>query len=376
MLLRKRGSSAAPILEELKGKIDRPLSAILTLNTISHTIGAAGVGASVVELFGNKWLTLGSIILTLTMLYWTEMIPKTVGAIYWKRLAPLCARPIKWLIFLTYPFVASFMFFARFLARGKKFERITEEDILASLEIGAKAGVIELAEQDMVENIFRLGDRHVGVLMRPRVDIEWLDINDPSDEIRDKILASRHHRFPVCDEDIDKVIGIVHSQDLLTRAWLGESVDVKELAIAPLFVNENQQVFELLDLFRQEHANLALVTDEYGSIQGMVTTSDIMNAIVGGIEEEVEAEIVKVDAHSWILDGSFPIDEFKEYFHFEELPDEERARYRTISGLCMNQLGAIPRKGDVFKIGAYRFEILKVRRRRVEKILVSYKEGH
>lgn len=373
-LLKKRGSSAATVLAELRGKIDRPLAAILTLNTISHTIGAAGVGASIVELFGDRWLALGSIILTLTMLYWTEMLPKTIGALYWKPLAPFFARPIQFLIFLTYPFVLSFNFFAKFLARGKKHEAITEEDILIALETGAKAGMIEEAEQDMVENIFRLGDRRVGVLMSPRVDIEWLDVGDPLEEIRDQIIASKHHRFPVCREDIDNVIGIIHSQDLLERTWKREKIEIGELASPPLFVNENKHVFELVDLFRKHHATLALVTDEYGSIQGLVTTSDIMNAIVRDIEEEGPPDIVRIDARSWVLEGSYPIDEFKENFHFKKLPEEERARYRTLSGLCMYQLGKIPKKGDSFVLGSYRFEILLVKRRRVEKILLIKRE--
>lgn len=374
-LLKKRGSSAAGVLAELKEKIDRPLAGILTLNTIAHTIGAAGVGAHVVELFGDRWLALGSIILTLTMLYWTEMIPKTIGALYWKSLAPYFARPIKYLIFLTYPFVLSFNFIAKFLSRGKKYDHITEEDILVALETGAKAGVIEEAEQDMVENIFRLGDRRVGVLMRPRVDIEWLDVGDSAEEIRDQIIASKHHRFPVCQDDIDNVIGIVHSEHLLERTWMGEKIDISELASPPLFVNESSHVFELLDLFRKHHATLALVTDEYGSIQGMITTNDIMNAIVRDIEDKSPSETIKIDARSWVLEGSYPIDEFKEDFHFEKLPEEERARYRTLSGLCMYQLGKIPKKGDVFVLGAYRFEILKVKKRRVEKILLAIREN-
>ncbi|MCC5832906.1 MAG: HlyC/CorC family transporter [Chlamydiales bacterium] len=374
-LLQKRGSSSAAILAELKGKIDRPLAAILTLNTISHTIGAAGVGASIVELFGARWLALGSIILTATMLFWTEMLPKTIGALYWKSLAPLSARPIKFLIFVTYPFVLSFNLFAKILKRGKKHDAVTEDDILAALETGAKEGMIEVAEQDMVENVFRLGDRRVGVLMRPRVDIEWLDVDDSQEEIRDQIISSRHHRFPVCRGDIDNVIGIVYSQDLLERTWKGEGVDISELALPPLFVNENKHVFELVDLFRKERATLALVTDEYGSIQGMVTTSDIMNAIVRGIEEEGPSAAVKIDARSWVLEGSYPIDEFKENFHFETLPEEERARYRTLSGLCMYQLGRVPKKGDTFNLGPYRFEIVKVKRRRVEKILLTTRES-
>lgn len=373
-LLKKRGSSSALILENLKNNIDRPLAAILTLNTISHTIGAAGVGATIVELYGEKWLVAGSILLTLTMLYWTEMLPKTIGALYWKGLAPLCARPIQFLIFLTYPFVFSFNLFARFIGKGKKQEQITEEDILVAIETGTQAGVIEEAEQYMVENILRLGDRRVGVIMRPRVDIEWLDINDPSEENRDKIIYSPHHRFPVCDKGIDEVIGIIHSGNLLEQAWLGREIDLKQLSKPPLFVNENKKVFELLDLFRLNQVTLALVTDEYGSIQGMVTTADVMNAIVRDIEEEKLPTAVKVNAKSWLLDGSYPIDEFKENFHLEHLPEEERARYRTLSGLCMTQLGAVPKKGDYFMIGNFRFEILKVRKRRVEKILLVLKE--
>ncbi len=374
-ILKKRGSSVAGILGELKGKIDRPLAAILTLNTISHTIGAAGVGASVVELYGDRWLALGSIILTLTMLYWTEMLPKTVGALYWKQLAPFFARPIKFLIYLTYPFVVSFNIFAKLLARGKKQEYITEEDILVALETGTKAGVIEEAEQDMVENIFRLGDRRVGMLMRPRVDIEWLDIDDSQEKIRDQIIVSKHHRFPVCQGDIDRVIGVIHSQDLLGKAWMGEGIDIKEIAASPLFVNENTLVFELLDLLRKHQVTLALVTDEYGSIQGMITTNDIMNAIVRDIEERSPSDMVKVGPRSWMLEGSYPIDEFKENFHLEHLPEEGRARYRTLSGLCMSQIGSIPKKGDTFVVGHYRFEILKVERRRVEKILLTRTEN-
>lgn len=370
-LLKKRGSKAAPLLDKLKSNIDRPLAAILTLNTFSHTIGAAGVGASVVELYGDKWLALASIILTITMLYWTEMLPKTVGALYWKKLAPICARPMQWLIYLTLPFVVTFNLFARFLTKGKTREKVTEEDILVALEIGAKAGAIEEAEQEMVENIFRLGDRRVGLLMSPRVDIDWLDLEDPIEEIRDKILASAHHRFPLCKGDIDDVKGIVHAQDLLERAWRGEAIDLKSVALTPLFVNENQHVFELLDQFKEHHVTLAMVTDEYGSIQGMITSGDVMNAIVRDVEEEAQTQLGQIGTEAWVLEGSYPIDEFKENFHFESLPDEEKARYRTLSGLCMHQLGAIPKRGNVFEIGEYRFEILKVRQRRVEKVLLN-----
>lgn len=372
-LLKKKGSPVGFALEELKSNIDRPLAAILTLNTISHTIGAAGVGASVVEIFGEKWLALGSIILTLTLLYWTEMLPKTVGALYWKNLAPYCIRPIKVMMHITYPFVLSFNFFAKLISRGKKHDRITEDDILMALEAGTHAGVIEEAEQDMVENIFRLGDRRVGMLMVPRVDIEWIDVESTLAEIRQKILSSKHRQFPLCEGDVDQVVGIIHLKDLLERALLRKKIDIKAIASPPLYVQENMQIFELMDLFKKTGSAVALVTDEYGSIQGMITVDDILSAIVKDIDVGLESasQIFKVNARSYVLDGKLPIDEFKEIFHIDHLPQEEKARFRTLSGLCMSQLGAIPKKGDSFVIGTLRFEILKVKKRRVEKVLLT-----
>ncbi|MCH9625315.1 MAG: hypothetical protein S4CHLAM123_04860 [Chlamydiales bacterium] len=371
-LLKKKGLPAAKPLEKLKSEIDRPLAAILTLNTISHTFGAAGVGASVVELFGDKWLALGSVVLTLTMLYWTEMLPKTLGAVYWKKLAPICVKPIEWLIMITYPFVMSFDLFARFLTRNKKQEHITEEDILVALEVSAQGGAIESQEQDMVENIFRLGDRKVGVLMCPRIDIEWIDLDAPLEKIRDKILDSQHHRFPTCRGDMDEVVGIVHARDLLEKAWKNETIELENLSVSPLFVNETQKIFELLDVFKKQRETLALVTDEYGAIQGMITLGDVMHAIVRDTEE-LQTPIIKVSLNSWVVTGKCPVDEFKDFFHFDSLPDEERARYRTVSGFCMHLLGKIPKKGERFIVEAYTYEILQMDKKRVEKILVTRK---
>lgn len=373
-LMRKRGEKRAHALEEMKSRIDRPLAAILTLNTIAFTFGAAGVGAGVVAVFGAKWLTLGSAVLTLTMLYWTEMLPKTIGALYWKRLAPYLIRPIQIMVVISWPVVVTFNLFAKLLMRGSRNQKISEEDIRIALEEGAASGVIEEEEQDMVENIFRLGDRRVGMLMCPRVDIEWIDINHPLEQIRKNILALGKEQYLVCDTEIDRVLGIVQTRDLLASAWRGEELNLKERVQPALFINENTQVFELLDIFKKKRHTIALVTDEYGTIQGLIRLSDIMHAIIKDIDLEALGEaapIMKVSNNSWILEGKMPIDEFKEIFHFERLPHEERARYRTLSGLCMSQLGAIPKKGDIFLIGGHRFEVVSVKRRRVEKVLLT-----
>ncbi len=373
-LLKKRGSKTGYYLEELKSRIDKPLAGILTLNTIAHTVGAAVVGAKVVEVFGEQYLALASAILTLTMLYVTEMIPKTIGALYWKSLTKFCVYPVMAMTWITYPFVIVFNFLVRILFGEKKADKITEEEIRISLEAGRKAGVIEETEQDMMENIFRLGDRRVGVLMSPRLDIKWLDVNDPMETSTQEIGASPHHFFPVCEGDINKVIGVVDARALLVKLLAREKVDLRKMSTPPLFVQENQKIFELLELFKRSSLSLALVTDEYGSIQGLITMSDILSSIVKdvGMEgERITPQVIKVNSRSYLIDGKMPIDEFKEMFHIELLPDEERARYRTVGGLCMNQLGVIPRQGDIFAFGNLHIEVVKVRRRRVETILLT-----
>ncbi|MDF2549286.1 MAG: hypothetical protein K0S07_353 [Chlamydiales bacterium] len=372
-LLKKQGSEAGHILEDLKKRVDRPLAAILTLNTSAHTFGAAGVGAQVVELYGESSLAFVSVGLTLTMLYFTEMMPKTLGALYWKKLAPPCAHIIKYLIVCTYPFVVSFELFARLLSRGKKEDTITEDEIKITLEAGAQAGVIEEAEQDMVENIFRLADRHVAVLMIPRLDIKWINLSDSLDQVHQIIQESWHHYFPVCEGDLDKIVGIIRSKDLISQTMQKGKFDLKVLLRAPLFVNENTSVLQLISTFKKSNQHVAMVTDEYGNIQGLVTMNDVLNSIVKDILAnplEKDPLLIQLNPGSFLIDGRLPIDEFKALFHIDSLPEEERARYRTLGGFCMAQIGNIPAKDDSFEWGRFRFKILKMERHRVAKVLV------
>ncbi len=373
-VLKKKKYRSGYILGDLKSRINSPLAAILTLNTGAHTFGAAGVGAQVVWLFGNQWLALASILLTLTMLYLTEMIPKTVGALYWKALAPASAYSIKALIIITYPFVISFEWIASLISRGKHMEKITEEEIKVILEEGTVGGVIEEVEQDMLESIFRLGDRRVGVLMTNRMDIEWLDINETPEKIRQKIDSFPHNRFPVCEEVLNNVVGVVTSHDLLSQALLGAPLDLKKLIHSPIYVPENMRVLQLLELFKKNPIHFALVTDEYGGIQGLITLNDVLTSIVGETTTGLmptEAQVVKRKDGSSLVDGMLPIDEFKELFEIEKLPSEEKELYRTVGGFCMMQLGRIPRVGDAFTWNKCTFKIVKMDGHRIERVLIS-----
>lgn len=378
-LLKKKKPAAGILLAELKTRIDRPLAAILTLNTAAHTFGAAGVGAKVSEIYGEHWLVAASVILTLTMLLLTEMIPKTLGALYWKRLAPFSAYFIRFLITITYPFVISFESIARVLARGKTHDKITEEEIKLILEEGTQAGVIKEMEHDMLESIFRLGNRRVNILMIPRMDIEWIDIGLTTDELRRKLDVSPHTRFPVCDNELDEVIGFVSSKNILNQILSTGVFDLKAVIKPPLFVPENMRVVQLLDIFKKTPDHIALVTDEYGGVQGLITLHDVLESIVGDVPKTSilpETQIVQRKDGSWLIDGMIPIDEMKEQFEIEEFPEEEKGNYRTLGGFCMRQIGSIPKVGDTFIWTRFRFKIVKMDGRRVEKVLMHYSKEH
>lgn len=380
-LLKKKRPQVGQILGDLKSRIDRPLAAILTLNTAAHTFGAAGVGAKVTELYGDKWLTIMSIILTLTMLFFTEMIPKTLGALHWKKLAPFTAYAVKFLILVTSPFVNSFEYVARFLARGKGQEKITEEEIKLILEEGTQAGVIKEIEHDMVESIFRLGNRRVNILMIPRMEIEWIDIESSSEELRSLLDTSSHNRFPVCSGELDQVIGLITSKEILNQMLKIGELDLKSAIKPPLFVPENMRVLQLLEIFKKTPDHIALVTDEYGGVQGLVTLHDVLESIVGDIPTTTllpETQITQRKDGSWLVDGMLPIDELKEQFDIDTLPEQEKANYRTLGGFCMRQIGSIPKVGDLFIWDKFRFKVVKMDGRRVEKVLIYFvpsKEG-
>lgn len=374
-LLKKKNPAAGQILGDLKLRIDRPLAAILTLNTAAHTFGAAGVGAKVVELYGDHWLAFASIMLTLTMLFITEMIPKTLGALYWKKLAPFSAYSIKFLITLTYPFVISFEYVARLLSRGKAQEKITGEEIKHILEEGTQAGVIKEIEHDMVESIFRLGNRRVNILMIPRMDIEWIDIHTSPEELQKRLDDTPHNRFPVCDHELDEVIGLVTSKDILNHVLSSGTLDLKAVIKPPLFVPENMRIVQLLEIFKKTPDHLALVTDEYGGIQGLITLHDVLESIVGDVPSTSilpETQIIQRKDGSWLVDGMLPIDELKEQFNIDKFPEEEKGTYRTLGGFCMRQMGSIPTVGDTFTWHKFRFKVVKMDGRRVEKVLIYY----
>jgi len=234
--------------------------------------------------------------------------------------------------------------------------------------------LIEQTESDMFSGVFRLGDRRVDALMTPRTDLEWIDIEDDQNTVIYALTHSEYSRIPVGRGSLDDIIGMVNVKELVGVDLHAPHFHLADYIREPMFVPENMQALKVFEQFRATGTHQALVIDEYGGVQGMVTLYDVLEAIVGEIPldaEDQEQEIVQRNDGSYLLDGMLPVDEIKELLDLDELPDEARAGYQTLSGFVMNQLGSIPRVGQVFTWENYRFEIVDMDGRRVDRVLVT-----
>lgn len=311
-----------------------------------------------------------------------ELVPKRVALSSPENIASAVARPMKALSRVAYPFIQllssssdAVLKLVRF--RPAKEQPVTEEEIRLMIAQATIAGVFLEAEQEMVERVFRLGDRRVGMIMTPRNRIEWLDVNDPPEKTKRKIARSIFSRFPVCQGRLANILGVVHVRDLAVRGLAGKTLDLKVSMHRPLYVHENTHALKVLELFRESGLQMALVVDEYGTIEGVITLSDILESIVGDIpsaEAFEEPSILKREDGSWLVDGMLPIDELKAHFHIRKLPGERTGRFQTLSGFVMSYLKRIPVSGDHFECCGYRFEVVDMDRHRVDKVLIQEME--
>jgi putative hemolysin len=251
---------------------------------------------------------------------------------------------------------------------------VTEDEVRQMIYEGTRTGVFEAVEQEIVERVFRLGDRKVSTMMTYRTEVVWLDINDPIEENLDKIARSAHSRYPVRQGDMDTILGILQVKDVYACIRAGETPNLRALLKLALFIPEAMTALEVLEKFKQQKEHLALVVDEFGGVTGLVALGDVLQAIVGDIptvEEEAEPQIVRREDGSLLLDGMLSIDELRDVLHLERFPEEEEGDYETLGGLLMAQLGRIPTTGDIFSWGELRFEVVDMDGYRVDKVLVT-----
>jgi putative hemolysin len=324
-------------------------------------------------------ITMVVIFITFFSLIFGELVPKQVGLIRAETIAiksaipmkifSIVARPLIWLITKPAELIM------RLLAvKPSADSKITEEEIKAIIKEGTEDGEIREIEQDIVERVFYLGDRKVGSLMTHRTDMVWLDIKDGEEITNQKITSAVHSVYPVCDGDLDKIIGMIYIKDLFITNLQKNPIDLHQRLQEPLFILENNSAYEVLEKFREVKTHNGLVVDEYGSIVGLVTLNNILEALVGEIpthdENENEYEIVKREDGSWLIDGQLPFYNFIQEFDIQYF-DKSGVKYNTLGGFALSHLRRIPRTGEKFTWFSYEFEIVDMDANRIDKILVT-----
>lgn len=307
-----------------------------------------------------------------------ELVPKRLGQTHPEAVARLVAQPIGWLAVATKPFVrllsGSTNLLLRLLGvRERSGSHVTEEEIHAVLAEGTSAGVIESHEHTMVRNVFLLDDRQITSLMVPRGNVVVLDLDAPFEQNLARIEESDHARFPVVHGGLDSIEGVVNARKLLSRAVRGGAPDLKAQLEQPLYVPETLTGMELLDNFRSMDVHMAFVIDEYGEVQGIVTLQDLIEAITGEFHPRNPdtSWAVQRDDGSWLLDGHIPIPELKDRLGLDAAPEEDRGRYHTLSGMLMLLTGQLPHEGDKAQWERWRFEIVDMDGKRIDKVLAS-----
>jgi putative hemolysin len=308
-----------------------------------------------------------------------ELVPKRLALQNSERIAMTIAQPMNVLSRVAAPLVtflgASSELILRLLGvRHAGDPPITEEEIEILLQEGAAAGVFAPAEHEMVEGIFDLGDREARELMTPRYRLIALDVDDPLDESFRKMAASPHQVFPVYEGDLDRLLGMAPVKSLWAASLSGEPIDLRALTEPALIVPESMPALEVLQRFRDRASNAAMVVDEFGGVQGLISLHDLMEAITGdlAVSQERSGEVVRRDDGSWLLDGALPVHEVRDVLEIDDpLPGEESGDYETLGGFLMSQLERIPDIGDTTDWNGHRFEVVDMDGRRVDRVLVT-----
>ncbi len=379
----KRAATALNLAQHPNTFLSTVQIGITLVSVLLGALGGPAFSGPLAELF-KRWpalvpyadslaLAVVVVLITTLSLVLSELVPKRIALHDPEKIAAAISGPMIFISKLFSPLVwllgrATDSILRMMGIKPTNEPPVTEEEIQLLIDQGTEAGVFEEAEQDMVEGVFSLSDSRVYSLMTPRTDIVWIDITDSQNEIRRKISESPYSRFPVCQDSLDTVLGIVKARDLLTPPNLSsDDFKLKEKLRPAIYIPETMLASRALEVFKEKNAEIMFIIDEFGSLQGLLTLNDIIEEIVGDIE--VEPQATQRQDGSWLLDGMLEVDNFKEIFKVEALPHEDE--YETLSGFVMMSLGRVPQAADHFEWNGLRFEVMDMDGRRVDKVLVT-----
>ncbi|MBC3882655.1 HlyC/CorC family transporter [Undibacterium sp. LX40W] len=395
--LAENGSRGAQAALELSDSPSRFLSTIqVGITLIGIFNGAFGEASLVAQLspqfeglpiIGNfsREVALGIVVvgITFSSLILGELLPKRIAMQYPETVASLIAAPMQWLSRAMGPFVKILTITTEALLRlmglhQAKSNAVTEEEITGMLQEGTKAGLFEKTEHDIVSRALRLDDQRLAALMTPRMDIDFIDIEEPLEHNLAKIAASPYSRFPVCKGDLSNVIGIIHGGHLFDQAIDKKSLMKLDIAAAvkpPLYIPVALSAMQLLEAFKKHRAELALVINEYGEIEGIVTLSDVLSALVGdvvAVDNQQDDDCVRREDGSWLIDGGVSFDRFREVLETDvKFPEEATGSYHTLAGFVLTHFGYIPRASEYFEWEGFRIEVVDMDKNRIDRLLIS-----
>ncbi len=318
--------------------------------------------------------------LTYLTLVFGELVPKRIALSNPEYIASLLSRPVRLFSWAAYPAVQLLTLTTEAILRIFGVEPgievpVSEEEIGQLMREGAKAGIFEPEEPDLVRNVFRLGDLRIGAVMTPRIEIVGLDVNESAESWWQKIQKSGHTHYPVYERTLDNVLGVVAARSLLLQQVRGEALDLRAAMTSPVLVPEHLPALRVLESFQSPATHMALVADEYGNVEGLVTLHDILETIVGPLPGEgmaVEEWFTRREDGSWLVDGMTPIDMVLERIPIGSLEEEEEeAPFYTLAGFVVYHLEHTPSEGDAFQWKGYRFEVVDLDRNRVDKVLIQ-----
>ncbi|MGC9516210.1 MAG: hemolysin family protein [Methanomicrobiales archaeon] len=394
----KKGDKNAITALELANSPNLFLSTVQVGITLIGILAGAFGGATISIQLNNYFKTIPAIasysealsivivvlIITYLSLIIGELVPKRLAMNNPENISVKIARPMKIISRITMPIVSLLSLSTEAVLRlfGIKetaTSTVTEEEIKLMIEEGIEAGTVEKEEEDIIKRVFRLDEQKIGSVMTPKTEIIYLDVDDPVKLNRNKIIESERSIFPVGQEGLNNLLGVVQTKDILSSVLQDEDIDLKSHLKKPLIVPETLPTLEILKIFKEnsDYVHMALIVDEYGSIEGLITLNDILEAIVGdipAIDEPDEPRAIKRKDGSYLVDGYLPVDEFKDIMEIEKLPEEDQSSYNTVAGFIMSYTGKIPETGELFTWNGLNFEIVDMDGNHIDKILVKKKK--
>ena len=317
------------------------------------------------------------VILTYFSLVLGELVPKRIGLSRPEYLAKNFAKPMSWLSRITFPFIwlltSSTHLIVKLFNLKVSDNQVTEEEIKAMVAEGSEHGAIEEEEKDIIERLFHLGDRNITSLMTHRTDIAWFDGSETVQQVKDKMDTVIYSSYPVCEETVDNIKGIISVKDLLKAS---PDVLLKDIAKPALFVPENNTAYQLLEKFKETKIHGCFIVNEYGTLEGMITLNDILEAIVGDVPQtgQDEYEIIERTDGTFLVDGQIPFYDFLSRFEKTEWLNEDDHDFDTLAGFVLHELEHIPHTGETFDWRGFDFEIIDMDGQRIDKLLIKISE--